>query len=103
MGQEPTQPKPEGNAGTGTSDHGVCTCTAISLGFALTCPSCQYRLYEQILEDVAEILEGGEIIHDLYSIPSAATTISIVSDTVNNALKGVKALGQARKALREIQ
>ena len=101
MGEEPTQPKPEGNAGTGTSDK--CECSAISLGFGLTCVPCQYKEYEQLLEEVTDILEGGEVVHDLYSIPSAATTISIIADTVNNALKGVRAIRDLQNGLRETQ
>ena len=101
MGQEPTQPKPEGNAGTGMSDK--CECTTITLGFGLACVPCQYKEYELLLEEVADILEGGDVVHDLYSIPSAATTISIVADTVNNALKGIRAIRDMQNGLREIQ
>ena len=41
MGEEPTQPKPEGNAGKGKSDY--CLCTPIYRAFNIVCVPCERR------------------------------------------------------------
>ena len=46
--------------------------------------------YKSILEEISDVLEGGDVALDLEDAPSAATTIRIISSIVGNALRGIK-------------
>ncbi len=56
--------------------------------------------YEQILSEVLEVLEGGDVALDFEERPSAATTIRIIADIAGNALKGLRATRELLDALR---
>ena len=60
----------------------------------------QVDYYEQILSEVLEVLEGGDIALDFEEMPSAATTIRIIADIAGNALKGMRATRELLDALR---
>ena len=45
--------------------------------------------YRKLLEELNDILEGGDVSLDFEDMPSAATTIRIISDIVGNALRGI--------------
>ena len=60
----------------------------------------QVDYYEQILSEVLDVLEGGDIALDFEEMPSAATTIRIIADIAGNALKGMRATRELLDALR---
>lgn len=60
----------------------------------------QVDYYEQILSEVLEVLEGGDVALDFEEMPSAATTIRIIADIAGNALKGMRATRELLDALR---
>tara|TARA_R100000353_G_C6415913_1_gene171718 strand:- start:181 stop:468 length:288 start_codon:yes stop_codon:yes gene_type:complete len=47
--------------------------------------------YEQILCEVLDVLEGGDIALDFEEMPAAATTIRIIAKIAGDALTGVRA------------
>tara|TARA_R110002096_G_scaffold313544_1_gene507844 strand:- start:246 stop:473 length:228 start_codon:yes stop_codon:yes gene_type:complete len=47
--------------------------------------------YKSILEEISDVLEGGDVAIDFENAPSAATTIRIIQAIVSNALDGVRA------------
>tara|TARA_R100001510_G_scaffold57229_1_gene64656 strand:- start:4362 stop:4616 length:255 start_codon:yes stop_codon:yes gene_type:complete len=59
----------------------------------------QERRYQQILEDVLEVLEGGDVALDLEDMPGAGVTIRIMADIAGNALKNMKATRELLDAL----
>ena len=46
--------------------------------------------YRKLLEELNDILEGGDVSLDFEDMPSAAITIRIISDIVGNALRGAE-------------
>jgi hypothetical protein len=60
----------------------------------------QVDYYEQILSEVLDVLEGGDIALDFEEMPSAVTTIRIMADIAGNALKGMRATRELLDALR---
>ena len=55
--------------------------------------------YKKILEELNAILEGGDVALDFEDMPSAATTLRIISDIVGNALRGIKVVEELKKIL----
>jgi hypothetical protein len=55
--------------------------------------------YENILCELLEVLEGGDVALDFEEMPSAATTIRIIADIAGNALKGLRATRELLDAL----
>ena len=55
--------------------------------------------YKKILEELNDVLEGGDIALDFEDAPSAATTLCIISDIVGNALRGIQAVEELKKIL----
>ena len=45
--------------------------------------------YRRLLEELNDILEGGDVSLDFEDMPSAGTTLRIISDIVGNALRGI--------------
>jgi hypothetical protein len=43
--------------------------------------------YRRLLEELNDILEGGDVSLDFEDMPSAGTTLLIISDIVGNALR----------------
>jgi hypothetical protein len=58
--------------------------------------------YENILCELLEVLEGGDVALDFEEMPSAATTIRIIADIAGNALKGLRATRELLDALRRL-
>ena len=48
--------------------------------------------YRRLLEELNDILEGGDVSLDFESMPSAGTTLLIISDIVGNALRDLDAI-----------
>jgi len=48
--------------------------------------------YKDILCEISDVLEGGDVSLDFEDAPSAATTIRIIQDIVSNALDGINSL-----------
>lgn len=49
----------------------------------------QEERYKQILSDVLDVLEGGDVALDLPDMPGAAVTIRIIADIAGGALKNI--------------
>ena len=59
--------------------------------------------YKSILEEISDVLEGGDVALDLEDAPSAATTIRIISSIVGDALSGIKAHEEIKKVFDKIE
>ncbi len=59
----------------------------------------QTKHYIEILTEISDTLEGGDVALDFENMPSAATTIRIISDIVGNALTGIKAIEEIAIAM----
>lgn len=57
------------------------------------------KQYEELLEELNAVLEGGDVSLDFEDSPSAATTIRIISDIVGNALLGIRAVKELEEIL----
>ena len=55
--------------------------------------------YQSLLEELNDVLEGGDVSLDFEDSPAAATTIRIISDIVGNALRGIKSIEELQKML----
>tara|TARA_R100001230_G_C5579945_1_gene99181 strand:+ start:50 stop:274 length:225 start_codon:yes stop_codon:yes gene_type:complete len=55
--------------------------------------------YKKVLEELDEVLESGGVALDFEDMPSAATTLHIISDIVGNALRGIKTVEELKKIL----
>ncbi len=62
----------------------------------------QEKEYEEILCEVLDALEGGDVALDFEDSPSAATTIRIIADIAGNALKGMRAIRELSDALKDL-
>ena len=51
----------------------------------------QRKTYRQILIELQSTLESGDVVEDIEDMPSAVTTLFIISDIINNALSGLAA------------
>ena len=60
----------------------------------------QEERFKQILSDVLDVLEGGDVSLDLPDMPGAATTIRIIADIASGALKDIN---ESRKLLDALQ
>jgi hypothetical protein len=58
--------------------------------------------YRRLLEELNDVLEGGDVSLDFENKPSAATTIRIISDIVGNALRGVTYIDELQRRLDDI-
>tara|TARA_R110000824_G_scaffold130315_2_gene292113 strand:- start:935 stop:1144 length:210 start_codon:yes stop_codon:yes gene_type:complete len=56
--------------------------------------------YKDILEEVSDVLEGGDVALDFEDAPAAATTIRIIQDIVSNALDGIDTHEKLKEMLR---
>jgi len=63
----------------------------------------QEEEYEEILNQVIDVLEGGDVALDFeeYS-PSAATTIRIIASIAGNALDGIRAIRELNDAIQHL-
>ena len=59
----------------------------------------QTKHYIEILTEISDTLEGGDVALDFENMPSAATTIRIISDIVGNALTGLKSIEEIAIAM----
>ena len=50
----------------------------------------QQEHYKELLREILDTLEGGDVALDFEDAPSAATTIRIIADIAGNALRGFK-------------
>jgi len=48
----------------------------------------QQEHYKELLREILDTLEGGDVALDFEDAPSAATTIRIIADIAGNALRG---------------
>lgn len=55
--------------------------------------------YKELLREILDTLEGGDVALDFENAPSAATTIRIIADVAGNALRGIEAIEELRKML----
>ena len=55
--------------------------------------------YKKVLEELDEVLESGDVSLDFEDMPSAATTLRIISDIVGNALRGIQMVEELKKIL----
>mgnify|MGYP003653119316 CR=1 FL=1 len=55
--------------------------------------------YKDILCEISDILEGGDVSLDFEDAPSAATTIRIIQGIVSNALDGISAFEELKVTL----
>jgi len=55
--------------------------------------------YKMILEELNDVLEGGDVALDFEHMASAATTLRILSDIVGNALRGIDAIDKLQQIL----
>lgn len=60
----------------------------------------QEEHYKEILTDILDVLEGGDVALDLEDMPSAATTIRIIANIAGTALKNIKASRELLDALK---
>ena len=58
--------------------------------------------YEQILCEVLDVLEGGDIALDFEDSPSAATTIRIIAKIAGDALIGVRAIRELSDMINKV-
>ena len=56
--------------------------------------------YKDILEEVSDVLEGGDVALDFEDAPAAATTIRIIQGIVSNALDGIDTHEKLKEMLR---
>ena len=59
----------------------------------------QTKHYIELLREILDTLEGGDVSLDFENMPSAATTIRIISDIVGNALRGITAIEEIAIAM----
>jgi len=59
----------------------------------------QEEHYKRILNNVLDVLEGGDVALDLEDMPSAVTTIRIIADIAGNAKKNLVATRELIDAL----
>jgi len=62
----------------------------------------QQEHYKELLREILDTLEGGDVSLDFEDMPSAATTIRIIADITGNALRGIEATEELLKALNRI-
>ena len=55
--------------------------------------------YKELLREILNTLEGGDVALDFEDAPSAATTIRVIADIAGNALRGIKAIEELQKML----
>jgi|DEB0MinimDraft_4_1074332.scaffolds.fasta_scaffold00341_16 hypothetical protein len=60
----------------------------------------QEELFKQILSEVLDVLEGGDVALDLPNMPGAAVTIRIIADIAGGALKNIN---ESRELLDALQ
>jgi len=60
----------------------------------------QEEHYKEILKNVLDVLEGGDVALDLEDMPSAVTTIRIIADIAGTALKNIEASRELLDALK---
>ena len=58
--------------------------------------------YKRILREILDTLEGGDVALDFEDAPSAATTIRIIADIAENALRGVEEMEKLQKMLKRV-
>jgi hypothetical protein len=52
----------------------------------------QQEHYKELLREILDTLEGGDVALDFEDAPSAATTIRIIADIAGNALRGIESI-----------
>lgn len=55
--------------------------------------------YKELLREILNTIEGGDVSLDFEEAPSAATTIRIIADIAGNALRGVEAMEELQNIL----
>jgi hypothetical protein len=59
--------------------------------------------YKQILSEILDILEGGDVSLDFEHMPTAATSIRIIADIAKNALSGIEEIQKVHEMLEGLE
>lgn len=62
----------------------------------------QEDYYEQILCEVLDVLEGGDVALDFEEMPAAATTIRIIAKIAGDALTGMRAIRELSDMINKV-
>jgi len=58
--------------------------------------------YKRILREILDTLEGGDVALDFEDAPSAATTLRIIANIAETALRGVETIEELQKVLNKL-
>jgi len=59
----------------------------------------QQEHYKQLLREILDTLEGGDVSLDFEEMPSAATTIRIIANIAGTALRGIESIEELKRIL----
>tara|TARA_R100001015_G_C4633784_1_gene199236 strand:- start:8 stop:277 length:270 start_codon:yes stop_codon:yes gene_type:complete len=59
----------------------------------------QQEHYKELLREILDTLEGGDVSLDFEDAPSAATTIRIIANIAGTALRGLESIEELKRIL----